>query len=156
MRAFQIGLVIVLAAFWSGGAYAAGDDTVLVAEGLCSEMVEFVNGLADFTATKCLPGGSKTGTEFIFISEQPVFSVPASKKAWLMVVVAAVGKVLNDHPDYSAGALLFADVKMAATKQYESLPATTAKDLQRRTMAGNLDVDGMWAAISADVKPFKH
>src|SRR6266852_8129918 len=73
----------------------------LQALGFCSEVQNYVNALVDFTNTKCLPGGAKKKGSFdlLMISEKPVFSVPAAKNAWLLVVVASVGKVSRENPD---------------------------------------------------------
>jgi hypothetical protein len=91
---------------------AFGSDQALIAMGLCKEMEQLVNVMVDYTATKCVPALATEGTNFIFVSEQPVFLVEASQKAWIIVVVSVVGKTLNNKPSYKANKILFGEVSM--------------------------------------------
>jgi hypothetical protein len=122
--------------------------------GLCEDMAVKVNRLLEYTSTKCIPHLSTQGTDFIFISEQPVFSVESSKKAWIIVVIASVGKTLNDKSSYKAGKILVADLSMVPSKHYYAIPASLAKSLQRKVYTGELTVDTIWDTITAALKPF--
>jgi hypothetical protein len=93
-------------------------DQALIAMGLCEDMAVKVNALVDYTSTKCIPNLSPKGTNFIFLSEQPVFSVEPSKKAWVIVVVLSVGRTLNDKPSYRADKILVADASMVPQKHF--------------------------------------
>lgn len=128
-------------------------DEALIAMGLCEDMVVMINRVVDYTSTKCVPAFSSKGTNFIFVSKELVFSVQASKKAWIIFVVASVGRTLNDKPSYSADQILFADVSMVPDMKYYSIPAGLAKSLQHDVFNGNLTLDDMWDKISAALKP---
>ena len=78
------------------------------------------------------------GTDFIFISEQTVFAVEVSEKAWVIVVVASVGRTLNDKPSYLADKILFSDMSMLKDKNYYMIPATLAKTLQQEVYNADL------------------
>jgi len=137
-------------------ARAAPDDNQgLIAMGLCSEMEPLINTLIDYSYTKCLPNitGAK-GTTFIFITEKPIFAAEASKKAWVIVVVAAVGKTLNDKPSYRADKIFFADVSMAKDKSYYTVSAALAKSLQHKVYSGQMSAEAMWGQISAALTPY--
>ncbi len=134
---------------------APGTDRALIAMGLCSEMERLVNALVDYTTTTCLPNITGTkGATFIFISDKPVFAVEASKKAWIIVVVSAVGKTLNDNPTYSADKVLFADAGMAQEKRYDTVPAALAKSLQRKAYNGQIPIETMWSQITSALTPY--
>jgi hypothetical protein len=66
-------------------------------QALCYQIEKMVNALVDYTQTSCLPtpGKGQGSQSFILLSSQPVFSVEASKKAWVLVAVAATGDALN-------------------------------------------------------------
>ena len=113
--------------------------------GLCEEMGHQVDVLVHYTAAKCIPALMSTGTDFIFISEKPVFSVEASKKAWMLVVVLAVGKTLNSEKPFSMRTKYFSETcSMAKETTYVTIPASLAKSLQRKVYSGemSLDVEG--------------
>jgi hypothetical protein len=133
---------------------AFSSDQALIAMGLCEEMGHLVNEIVDYTATKCIPALATKGTNFIFISEQPVFLVEASKKAWMIVVVSVVGKTLNDKPSYKADKILFGDVPMVKEKHYYTVPAALAKSLQPKVHNGEISVDAMWARITSALTPY--
>jgi hypothetical protein len=134
---------------------APDDNQALIAMGLCSQMEPLINTLIDYSYTKCLPNitGAK-GTTFIFITEKPVFAVEASKKAWIIVVVAAVGKTLNEKPSYRADAILLADVSMAKDKSYYTISAALAKSLQHKVYSGQISAEAMWGQISSALSPY--
>lgn len=130
-------------------------DQALIAMGLCEDMAVKINSIVDYTSTKCIPAFSNKGTDFIFVSKKPVFSVSESKKAWIIVVVASVGKTLNDKPSYSADEVLFADSSMVPSMKYYAIPAILAKSLQRDVFIGRITLNDMWERIAAALKPFR-
>ncbi|HXC13227.1 MAG TPA: hypothetical protein VNV39_10340 [Stellaceae bacterium] len=129
-------------------------DQALIAMGLCEDMGQKVNVLVDYTTTKCIPSLSIKGTDFIFISEQTVFAVEVSEKAWVIVVVASVGRTLNDKPSYLADKILFSDMSMLKDKNYYMIPATLAKTLQQEVYNGQISIDVMWQRITSALKVF--
>jgi len=69
---------VTVALFWS---LSAAAQSVEKGQSICYEVQNAVNALVDYTQTSCLPSGGKDGVfSFIVISNQPVFSVEASKK----------------------------------------------------------------------------
>jgi hypothetical protein len=133
---------------------AFSSDQALIAMGLCEEMGHLVNVMVDYTATKCIPALMTKGTNFIFVSEKPVFLVEASKKAWMIVVVAVVGKTLNNKPTYKSDKILFGDVSMVKEKHYYTVPAALAKSLQPKVYNGEISVETMWGRITSALTPY--
>ena len=72
----------------------------------------------------------------------------------MIVVIAAVGKTLNDKPSYRADKILLADLSMVPKKNYYAIPASLAKNLQHKVYVGDMSVDTMWERITAALKPF--
>jgi len=140
--------VLVVAAtvlFWS---LSANAQSVEKGQSVCYEVQNAVNGLVDYTETKCLPTGGKAGAlSFIVISSEPVFSVEASKKAWVLVAVASIGKTLNDQPSLKVDELWLSDVNQMKSRIAHVMPVSLAKSLQRQVYNGQIDLDGMYAAI---------
>jgi hypothetical protein len=89
----------------------------------------------------------KRGRFLAVVSEQPVLSVPAAKKAWLLLIVAAVGKVLNDHPKLGCKALAMSDVASAQQKRSYALPCSSTKIIQSKINTDNLSPEAAWALI---------
>ena len=125
----------------------------LAAKGLCSEMSDIINTLADFSQTQCLPAQSSNGMDFVFVTEKPVFAVESAKKIWLLAMMAAVGFILNDNPEYQAGTISVTDVPTLAKKTYYSISAQTLKELQGKLKRNELDLTGAWNKLSAELKP---
>lgn len=117
---------------------------------ICSHVQDRVNGLADFTFTRCFPALAN-GYGFVIISEQPVFATPAAKKAWLVTVVAALGKEMNDR-SLSGGEMLLSDVANTKRRVAWSLSVPLARSLQRRVSTGKIDLDEMYASIIRELK----
>jgi hypothetical protein len=149
------GLIVPLFLSVTVAGAAASNDRSLIAMGLCSQMERLVNALVDYASTECLPNISDPkSTTFIFIADKPIFSVEASKKAWILVVVAVVGKTLNDESSYSADKILFADVSMVKEKNYYTIRASLAKSLQHKVNSGQMNLATMWSEVTAALKPF--
>ncbi len=132
----------------------ASKDDALIAMGLCSEMERLINTLVDYTSTKCIPALDKNGTNFIFVSEKPVFSVPASEKAWALVVAAAVGKTMNYNSSYKSNEVFVADAGMAKDKKFYKFDTDLAKSLQRKVYSGEVSPDVMWIQLKAALTPY--
>jgi hypothetical protein len=139
-------LVLLLAVVRVG---AAADDRALQWKGACSEVEAYANTLFDATRTKC---GAAKGGIFAVVAEKPVFSVPAAKKAWVLIIVGAVGKIANDHPGLGCTALVMSDADTARQRRGYSLPCSTAKSLQRDISSGKLSVETAWKQIDTSLK----
>lgn len=122
-------------------------------EALCYQIQNSVNALADFTQTSCLPSaGSTPGSySFIVLSSNPVFSVEASKKAWLIVAIAAAGDSLNKQSSVKADELWLSDAALMKNRTAHVFPASLAKSLQRRVKNGQLDLEGMYSEIKRNL-----
>lgn len=122
-------------------------------EALCYQIQNSVNALADFTRTSCLPSaGSTPGSySFIVLSSKPVFSVEASKKAWLIVAIAAAGDSLNKQSSVKADELWLSDTALMKNRTAHVFPAPLAKSLQRRVKNGQLDLEGMYSEIKRNL-----
>jgi hypothetical protein len=102
-------------------------DEALEASGLCYKIQNFLNALATYTDTLCIPALGQQGVTFLLLSKGPILSVEASKKAWLVVTVGAVGKVMNMHHTVKAS-----DMKLMKNRQGFKYPVDLAKRLQRQ------------------------
>src|SRR5438128_3212935 len=110
------------------------------AQAVCYSVQNHVNTLADFTYTRCWPALLKHGYGFLIISEKPVFSAPAAKKAWLLTVVGAVGKEMNDR-GLSGQELMVSDVQNTTNRIGWSLPLEVATSLQRRAQREEITLE---------------
>lgn len=137
------------ALFWCLSATA---QSVEKGQSVCYEVENAVNALVDYTQTKCLPTGGKAGAlSFIVISSEPVFSVEASKKAWVLVAVASIGKTMNNQPSVKVDELWLSDVNQMKGRVAHVIPMSLAKSLQRQAYDGQIDLDGMYAAIKKNL-----
>jgi len=123
-------------------------------QAMCYQIETTANALVDYTRTSCLPSGGNTpGTySFILLSSQPVFSVEASKKAWLLGAVAAVGDVLNRNPLVKAEELWLSDSNQMKNRAAYVMPADKARSLQRLVKSDRINLDTMYAEISKSLK----
>ena len=95
MKSLRISVLIALC--FVSLSTPALSQTMEKGQSACFQIEKIVNAIVDYTQTTCVPivATSTRTNSFILISSQPVFSVEASKKAWLIVAVAATGDVLN-------------------------------------------------------------
>lgn len=143
-----VGISLILVALLFAGV-RANAQSLEKGEAFCYGVQDYANALVTYTQTKCIPaGGSKPKSlSLILISSEPVFSVEASKKAWLLVLVGAVGKKLNDDSSAHLDELWFSDIDRMKERIGYVLPADLAKTLQRRIKADQIDLDQMYAEI---------
>lgn len=140
---------VTVALFWALPTVA---ESLEKGQSICYEVQSAVNSLVDYTQTTCLPGAGKAGAlSFIVVSSKPVFSVEASKKGWLLVAVASVGKTLNEQPSVRTDELWLSDSNLMQRRVAYSFPATLAKSLQRRVSNGQIDLEGMYSAIKMNL-----
>ena len=126
------------------------------ARGVAVEMQDKIKVLADFTDTGVFPSrGTNGGWSFVILTEQPVFEVPESKKAWLLIVVAEVGSEFNNHPQYRGDSLCLSDFENAKRGQCWTITISNACSLQRSVYLGEIHVDEMYSSILADLSPYK-
>ena len=103
----------------------------------------------DYTKTACSPaGGSEGAFSFVVLSSEPIFSVEATRKPWLVAVVLSIGKAMNDQPDTKPGELYLADAK--ARVAY-FLPINIAKSLQNAVGTGQMKLGAMYKEIQKNL-----
>ena len=130
---------------------ATADDQATLAQGYCYEMQNLINVLVDFTETKCIPGGGDVGMSFIFVSSEPVFSVPAAKKAWLTSVVGMFGKTFNTN-SMESDQVIFTDTILLTRREAYWMPAPKAKQLQHQVKNNQIDIETMYQRISESLQ----
>jgi len=142
----------VLAATVLLGILPASAQTIEKGQSVCYEVQNAVNGLADYTETKCFPSDGNAGAlSFIVISSEPVFSVEASKKAWMLVTVASIGKSLNDQPSIKVDELWLSDVNQMKNRVAYVISGSLAKSLQQQAYNGKIDLNSMYATIKKNL-----
>jgi len=74
---FNKGATLAAALFTASSlAWGAESNDVLIAKGLCYEIVGFINLLFVVSPTECLPAlGNDNVADFVFVTEKPVFSL---------------------------------------------------------------------------------
>ena len=120
---------------------------------ICNKMERQIDLLVEYTKTLCLPAQGRNGVSFIFVSQEPVFSSEASKKGWLVVVVAAFGATFNANA-MKSDEVIFSDVSMMKSRSAFRMPAKTARTLQRRVKNGEITIDSMYERITAAMEPY--
>jgi len=122
-------------------------------QALCYQIEKMVNALVDYTQTSCLPtaGKSQGSYSFILLSSQPVFSVEASKKGWVLVSVAAAGDALNKNVSVKAEEIWLSDANQMKNRIAYIMPSELAKSLQRRIKADEINLDTMYSEISKNL-----
>ena len=133
------------------------DDEAVHARSLCAEIERYVDGVVDYTDTTCLPspGGKEHTLAFIILAQQPIFSVEASKKAWLMVVVGAIGKVVANHKPYDVSEMYVGDVNLVKNRKAFWLPGSVTKGPLKNVQDGLITLDEFYAHIQREMKEKK-
>ena len=122
------------------------------ATAVCYGVQTSTNTLVTYTETMCIPSPGKEGaSSFLVISSEPVFSAEASKKAWLLVVVAVIGKEMNDRPTFRGDEVWVSDVNQTKARVAYVLPTSLTKSLQSRAYNGQIDLDQMYAEITRNL-----
>jgi hypothetical protein len=122
----------------------------------CADIEGMIDGLVDYTDTKCLPAAAaaSAGASFIIISEQPVFSVDASKKGWLLASLGAVGFVLNEErPSFKADEVIFSDVQRMKERTGYVIKVSVLKSLQRKVKADELSLEAAYTEMLSGMRP---
>lgn len=146
-------LLCVLAVSTASGG-AAADERADRAIKYCNEMQQQIDAIVTYTRTICVPGQGNAGMSFIFISDQPVFSVEASKKPWLMVVVGVFGNIFNSN-SMTTDELIVSDASMMRVRKAFRIPSTTAREIQRKVKADQMGLEEMYSRISAAMRPYE-
>jgi hypothetical protein len=153
MKKVLIGAIAGLLACWGCTGAAFADDEADTALSYCADMQQKIDALVDYAKTTCIPAKGKTGMDFIFLSDQPVFSQEAAKKGWLIVVVAVAGDTFNKVP-LKTEQLIVADQDMMKSRKAFKIPAGTARSLQKKVKAGQIGLDAMYSEIGNSMTPY--
>jgi hypothetical protein len=141
----KLAIVSAIISLWSMSSLAQSADQ---GQAICYEVQNTVNALVNYTETKCIPVAKETeAISFIVISSEPVFSRETSKKAWVLVVVASIGKSLNQRPRVKTNELWLSDINQMKSRVSYAIPVSVAKTLQRQIVNDKLDLDEMYSII---------
>lgn len=141
----EVSFVFIIVFVWS---IFASAQSIEKGQSVCYEVQNYVNALADFTQSSCLPsGGKEDALSFVTISSEPVFLDESAKKAWLIVVVGAFGKILNEQPSTKVDELWLSDVDQMKKRIAFVLKANLAKSLQQKVYNGKIELEEMYTII---------
>lgn len=129
-------------------------DEALEGDGLCHNIENLMNALVDYTRTKCFPTSDHGAVGFILMAEKPIFSVKASKKAWLIVTVGAVGKTMNAHPKIKSSDVFVSDMNMMKDRKSYKYPIALAKTLQRQAKADQIEMEELYKQLNSALVPY--
>jgi hypothetical protein len=133
------------------GSLSVAAQTVDNGQAICHEVQNYVNMLVDYTQTACIPASANGGSLSVAVlSSEPIFSVEASKKPWLLAVVLSLGKAMNDQPSANAGELYVAEASTKEQIAY-SLPIAVAKSVQKRVSSGQMQLGAMYKEIEKNL-----
>jgi hypothetical protein len=107
-----------------------------------------------YTTTKCLPssGGRKNVLSPVLIASAPIFSAEAAKKRWLIVVVGAVGKVMQDNPSMGVKEVWVSDVNLTKARKAFSFSGALAKRLQSKASPDEITPEQLYSQLSKELK----
>jgi hypothetical protein len=114
----------------------------------CREVEKAVDDSVRNTETTCMYSAEKPeAISFRITSSERVFDDAAKKKAWIVAVVNAVGKVMNEHRKSKVDELWVADRKQEKRGIGRVIPVALAKSLQRSLDDGKIGVDQMYEVV---------
>ena len=115
---------------------------------ICHEVERAINEAVNHTDTTCMySAGKPEALSFQVTSSERVFGNAAKKKAWIVGVVSAVGKVMNNHRKTKVNELWVADVKQEKRGVGHVIQVSMAKSLQRSVHDGKIGIDQMYGVI---------
>jgi len=123
------------------------DESVETA-GLCRQIENLINALAHDTRTQCIPTSDHGALSFVLISEKPIFSAEASRKAWLIVTVGAVANVMKGHPNIKGSDVLVSDTNMMRNRRGYKYPIALAETLQQQTKAHQIGLEELYQQLN--------
>lgn len=129
-------------------------DESLEAAGLCHNIENLMNALVDYTVTKCFPSSDHGAISFVLIADKPIFSIKASKKAWLIVTVEAVGKAMNEHPKIKGSDVYVSDMALMKDRKGYKYPIALARTLQRQARADQIEIAELYKRLNSALVPF--
>jgi hypothetical protein len=111
-------------------------------EAFCGMNLRYIEPMFNATRTTCRITGYRHGLIILFTAEQPVFRIPAARKAWAMVVVLTAGKTIRDLGGNLIGIdyIGLTDSEQAKSSKVARLPASFAEQLQAAVHDGKVDV----------------
>jgi len=131
----------------SGTALASSAANERAALRICAKATKNINLLADFTRTDCTPAKEAQRHSLIFVSLDPIFANPKSKKAYLIVLVGAVGAELNSSSAARIENINIMDKELGRQRTYFTIPARDAARLQEDIRTDRIDLEGFYRGI---------
>ncbi len=117
-------------------------EAMRLARGMCSRIIKTANILTDYVGTGCKPAQAKNGTvDLVIVARKPVFYVRDAKKAWLLVIVGAVGKELTDHGDVPIGDIVVSDPAAAQQNVLWWFPGSLARNVRNQIYAEEITLE---------------
>jgi len=114
----------------------------------CREVREAVNDSVRDTETTCMYSAEKSeAISFRITSSERVFDDAAKRKAWIVAVVTAVGKVMNDHRKTKVDELWVADQNQEKRGIGRVMPVALAKSLQRSVEDGKIGIEQLYRVV---------
>jgi hypothetical protein len=85
--------------------------------------------------------GYRDGLMILFTAEQPVFRIPAARKAWVMIAVLTAGKTIRDMGGNLIGIdyVGLTDAEQTKSSKFARLPASFAEQFQAADHDGKID-----------------
>jgi hypothetical protein len=117
------------------------DATERAFDAFCGLNLRYIEAMFDATRTTCRITGYLHSLMILFIAEQPVFSVPATRKAWVAAVVLTAGKTIRDLGGYLIGVdyVGLTDRELTKSGRVARLRASFAEQLQAAVHDGKVD-----------------
>lgn len=117
---------------------------------VCDRSVPGINQLIDFAQTACAPGRDGSGFSLMVITSQSALDTAFRRKAYLIIVVGAVGKALDDVGARDITKIVIMDRYLGAQGKFLSIPAKEVVRISRAVRADKFDsLDAMYAAIES-------
>ncbi len=118
----------------------------------CREVEKAINDAVEHTETTCVYSAEKPkAISFHVTSTEPVFGNAAKKKAWIVGVVTALGKVMNDHHKTKVDELWVADQEQEKHGIGRVMPVSLAKSLQRSVEDGKIGIDQLYRVLKDEL-----
>ena len=122
---------------------------------LCAKIERNVRALIDWTTTECQFGtNADGGFDLILVSSQPVFSVEASRKAWMLVAIAATAEATRTSSTRT-GQLVMTDRNLVADRKGYAIDTAAARSIQGRMKRDELALDDALAEIGDALRTYK-
>ncbi len=120
---------------------------------VCDRATPSINHLIDFAQTECAPGRSGSSLQLMVITSQAALDTAFHRKAYLIVVVGALGKALDDVGTGTVKEVVIMDRHLGAQRKYLAIPAKEVLRISRAARQDKFEsLDALYAAIERSVR----